>query len=171
MRKLLFLLALILGAQVYTQAQRTVYVDTKYILDNMPEYAEANSALDGMTLQWKDEIANLRAQVEELKSEFKQNELLLTEAQKVKKASEIKSKEKELFMLKDKRFGIKGDLYKKQQDLIQPLQDKVYSAIKKMAEQRDYDFVLDKSKGVSILYAKSKYDMSDEVLRIVKNMK
>jgi len=171
MKKLLILCFFLMGIAPSTFSQRFVYVDTEYILDKMPEYKASYDKLDELTIAWKGELNQEKAKLDQLKSDFKANELLLTEAQKVKKQTEIKNAERAYYSLKDKRFGIKGDLYKKQQDLIQPIQDKVYAAIKKMAEQRDYDFVFDKSKGVSMLYAKPKFDMSDEVLRIVKNFK
>lgn len=170
MKKLLLLCFVLIGIAPSAFSQRFVYVDTEYILDQMPEYKTAYEQLDELTLTWNTELSQQKVALDQLKSEYKANELLLTESQKVKKEGEIRNAEKTYYSLKDRRFGIKGDLYKKQKDLIQPIQDKVYAAIKKMAEQRDYDFVLDKSKGVSMLYAKSKFDMSDEVLRIVKNL-
>ena len=149
-------------------AQRMVYVDTEYILDQLPAFTEAQEALEEQTAEWKDEIAEREQEVISMRADFEQKEPLMPENLKLKERDKITSAEQALRDLKNKRFGPKGDLFQKQQSLIQPIQDNIYNAVKKMADQRGYDFVLDKSTGVSILYVKPEFDMSDEVLRIVK---
>ncbi len=170
MKKLLIVFTLIGGLSLAAQAQRFAYVDTEYILNKLPAYSSAQDSIDVIADGWKDEIATLRTALEQKKTNYQKNELLLTEQQRVAKQDEIDAAEREIRALQNKRFGVRGDLYKRRQGMIKPLQDKIYNAIKKMAEKRDFDFVLDKSTGVSILYVKSKFDMSDEVLRIVEGM-
>jgi len=169
MKQLLFCLSIFFITSASVSAQKIVYVDTEYILENMTEYSEAQLKLDEFTSTWNDEIKETELALIDRKAAFKQNELLMPEVRKIEEQEAIQNGENELLVLKRKRFGTKGDLYKKQQDLIKPIQDKVYSAIKQMSEYRDYDMVLDKSTGVSILFVKPKLDVSDEVLRIINS--
>lgn len=169
MKTRILLIALFAFSAQFTFAQKVVYVDTEYILSKMPEYENALKQLKEHTKTWNTEIEKKQAKIIDLKATFKQKELLMPENVKLKEQDVIAQEEKNLIALKRSRFGAKGDLYKKQQVLIKPLQDKIFNAIKKMADRRDYDFVLDKSTGVSILFVKPKFDMSDEVLRILNN--
>ncbi len=148
-------------------SQKIVYVDTEYILESMPEYAQAQETLMEFTTLWTEDIQAKEKELLDKKALYLQNEPLMPEVKKIEEQKAIEDAENNLSALKLKRFGTKGDLYKKQQDLIKPIQDRIYNAIKQMAEYRDYDMVLDKATGVSILYVKSKIDVSDEVLRIV----
>lgn len=167
MKKVLFLIIFFSASFANLQAQRIVYVDTDYILENMPEYAEAQEKLETFVAAWNEDIIKKEQAVIDMKATFKQNELLMPEVTKIEEEQKIAKAESDLAKLKLRRFGTKGDLYKKQQDLIKPIQDRVYNAIKQMSEYRDYDMVLDKATGVSILFVKPKLDVSDEVLRIV----
>ncbi len=169
MKKLSFLIVLFCLTVSTSMAQRIVYVDTEYVLDQLPEYHEAEQQLESLSQQWSSEIANKKAELIQLKSEYQQNELLLPKVDQVKQQNMIEQAEIDLRNLQRNRFGTKGDLFKKQQDLIKPIQDKVYNAIKQVSEYRDYDMVLDRSTGVSILFAKPKFDISEEVLNIVQN--
>lgn len=169
MKKIIFSLALLFLVGT-TFAQDIVYVDTEYVLSKLPEYDEAKKKLQESTAQWQKEIAEQEQKMIDLKVTFKQNELLMSDKIRLSEKKKITQLEKQLRELKSKRFGANGDLVQQQQNLIQPIQDKIYNAIKKMAEQRDYDYVLDKSTGVSILFAKPKFDKSEEVLRIINRM-
>lgn len=169
MKTRIVLIALFAIAAQFALAQKVVYVDTEYILSKMPEYENAIKSLKEHTTTWNKEIDERQKKIIDMKATFKQKELLMPENVKLKEQDLINQEEKKLIALKRSRFGAKGDIYKKQQVLIKPLQDKIFNAIKKMAERRDYDFVLDKSTGVSILFVKPKFDMSDEVLRILNN--
>lgn len=166
-KALLFVLFLFAGQ--FSFAQKVVYVDTEYILSKMTEYENAVKSLKEHTKTWNAEIDERQKKLIDMKATFKQKEPIMPETVKLKEQDLIDQEERKLIALKRARFGAKGDLYKKQQVLIKPLQDKIFNAIKKMAERRDYDFVLDKSTGVSILFVKPKFDMSDEVLRILNN--
>lgn len=148
-------------------SQKIVYVDTEYILESMPEYDEAQEKLNEFTKLWAEDIQTKEKELIDKKAAYQQNEVLMPEVKKIEEQKAIEEADANLSDLKLRRFGTKGDLYKKQQDLIKPIQDRIYNAIKQMAEYRDYDMVLDKATGVSILYVKAKIDVSDEVLRIV----
>jgi outer membrane protein len=140
------------------------YVDTDYIMSQIPEYKAAQSELDKTSLQWQKEIDTKYAEVDKLYKAYQADAILLTDDMKKKRENEIINKEKEVKDLQKQRFGVDGELFKKRQELVKPIQDKVYNAIKAVAEKSGLGFILDKSGQVSILYANSKYDKSDDVL-------
>lgn len=140
------------------------YVDTDYILSQIPEYKAAQSELDKTSVQWQKEIDAKYAEVDKLYKAYQADAILLTEEMKKKRENEIINREKEVKDLQKQRFGVDGELFKKRQELVKPLQDKVYNAIKAVAEKSGMGFILDKTGQVSILYANSKYDKSDDVL-------
>ena len=146
------------------QAAKFGYVDTDYIMSQIPEYKAAQSELDKTSLNWQKEIENKYAEVEKLNKAYQADAILLTEEMKKKREAEIATREKEVKDLQKQRFGVDGEFYKKRQELVKPIQDKVYNAIKVIAEKNALGFILDKSGQVAILYANSKYDKSDEVL-------
>ena len=148
-------------------AQRFAYVDTEYILEQMPEYGAAQKQIDVLSEQWADEIHKMRAEVDKLYRQLQVEEVLLTAEMIEEKKVVIKKKETEVSTLQQKRFGYQGDLFKKQQELIKPVQDKVYQAIQTVARNRSYDFILDRAagEGLSILFVNPKYDKSDDVLK------
>lgn len=145
-------------------AQRFAFVDTEYILDNIPEYRSAQEELDELSVQWQKEIEAMYQEIEQMYQAYQAEAVLLPEEMKVQKQNEIIAKEKEVKDLQKKRFGTDGDLFKKREELIKPIQDKVYNAIEEIAKEGNYAFILDKSSGASVLYLDVKYDKSDEVL-------
>lgn len=161
-----FTLFFILGTSF---AQRIVYVDTEYILGKLPQYDEALAQLESFTQEWQDEIAGKEQELMTMKTEFQQKVPLMPENIKMEEENKITTAEAGLLELKRKRFGVNGDLFKKQQDLIRPIQDQIFNTVKSVAEKRGVDFVLDKATGVSILYVKPSFDMSDEVLSQLNN--
>jgi len=166
MKKLLFLslIALALTTSVSAQ-QRYAVIDTKYILDRIPAYKEADAKLKVIGEQWQKEIDDLQAQLDKMYKNYESEQFMLTEALKKKREDELFEKEKQVRDLQKKRFGYEGDLFKERQRLIKPVQDKVYDAIQKIATSRSYDFVLDKSEGITIIFADPKLDKSDDVLK------
>ncbi len=140
------------------------YVDTDYILSQIPEYKAAQNELDKTSQNWQKEIEGKYAEVEKLNKAYQADAILLTEEMKKKREAEISAREKEAKDLQKQRFGPDGELFKKRAELVKPIQDKVYNAIKAVAEKAGMGFILDKSGQVSILYANSKYDKSDDVL-------
>jgi len=160
------LLAFLVLASLSISAQRFIYVDTDYILDKIPEYKKAQEELDAIAQQWKEEISRKYAEIDRLYKEFQAEQYLMDSETRKKKEDEIVAKEKEAKDFQKKKFGYQGELFQKRQELVKPIQDRVYEAIKSLAEERNYDFVLDKaSSGASILYANPKYDKSDEILK------
>ncbi|MCS6991953.1 MAG: OmpH family outer membrane protein [Chitinophagales bacterium] len=147
------------------QGQKLAYVDLEYILKNIPEYQDAQKRIDDLTAQWQKEIDQKYAEIDRLYKQFQAEQVLLTEEMKAKRRQEIEEKEKAARELQKKRFGYQGDLFQKRQELVQPIQDRVYDAIQKTASARQYDFVLDKSAGTMLLYANTKLNISDQVLQ------
>ncbi len=167
MKKIILILIIAIST-LTVNAQNTAakfgYVDTDYILGQIPEYKAAQSELDKTSIQWQKEIETKYTEIDKLYKAYQADAILLTEDMKKKRENEIINKEKEVKDLQKQRFGVDGELYKKRQELVKPIQDKVFNAIKAVAEKSALGFVLDKSGQVSILYANSKYDKSDDVL-------
>lgn len=144
--------------------QKFAFVDTEYILDNIPEYTEAQAQLDEMSNTWQKEIEAKFAEVDKRYRDYQAQSVLLPEDMKKKKEQEIIDLEKEAKNLQRTRFGKDGDLFKKRQELVKPIQEKIYNAIQEIATNGNYAVIFDKSGAMSMLYANPKYDVSDEVL-------
>ncbi len=164
--KKLFLLAfstLLLAFGV--QAQRYAIIDTKFILDRMPEYKQAQKQLDDVAAGWQKEIDAQQQELDKMYRDFDAEQVMLSSDLRKKREDQLFVKEKALRDLQRKRFGFEGDLFKKRQELIKPIQDKVYNAVQKLAVQRGYDFILDKSEGITVIFADPKLEKSEDVLR------
>jgi outer membrane protein len=166
MKKLLFVALMVLCTTMGVKAQqRYAVIDTKYILERIPAYKEADAKLKLIGEQCQKEIDDLQVQLDKMYKNYESEQFMLTEALKKKREDELFEKEKQVRDLQKKRFGYEGDLFKERQRLIKPVQDKVYDAIQKIATSRSYDFVLDKSEGITIIFADPKLDKSDDVLK------
>jgi len=148
-----------------SHAQRYAIVDTKFILDKMPEYKDAQKQLDQTSVQWQKEIDDKQAALDKMYKDYEAEQVMLSDELKKKRENELFNKEKEVRDLQRKRFGFEGDLFKKRQELIKPIQDKVYNAIQKIASTRMYDFILDKSEGITVIFADPKLDKSEDILK------
>ncbi|MEO7394255.1 MAG: OmpH family outer membrane protein [Chitinophagaceae bacterium] len=147
------------------QAQKYAIIDTRYILDKMPDYKEAQKQLDIAAAGWQTDINGRQTELDKMYKDFEAEQVMLSDDLKKKRENQLFNKEKELRDLQRKRFGFEGDLFKKRQELVKPIQDKVYNAVQKMAVSRGYDFVLDKSEGITIIFADPKLDKSEDVLK------
>ena len=165
MKKLILPLLIVLLAGFTASAQRYAVIDTKYILGKMPEYALADKKLQDLSNQWQKEIDAKQTLLNQMYKDFDAEQFMLSDELKKKREDELFNKEKELRDLQKKRFGYEGDLFKERQNLVKPLQDKVYNAVQKIAAARGYDFILDKSEGITVIFADPKLDKSDDVLR------
>ena len=164
MKKLL-LLTCLLGIGSLGFSQKYAVIDTRYILDRIPDYTKAQKQLDDIADEWQKDIDGKQAGLDKMYKDYEAEQVMLSEDLKKKREDQLFMKEKELRDLQRKRFGFEGDLFKKRQELIKPIQDKVYNAVQKMAVQRGYDFVLDKSEGITIIFADPKLDKSEDVLK------
>lgn len=165
MKKSLFLSFLLLVACLWVNAQRYAIIDSKYILEKLPEYKESQAKLDQFSAQWQQEIERKQADLDKMYKDYDAEQVMLSDELKKKREDELFNKDKELRDLQRKRFGFEGDLFKKRQELIKPIQDKVYTAIQKLAVDKSYDFILDKSEGITVIFADPKLDRSDDVLK------
>ena len=164
MKKWIFICMLLVAPVIMLQAQKFAYVDTQYILDNIPEFAEAQSQLDEISGNWQKEIEAKFAEVDKMYKDYQTQSVLLPDDLKKKKEQEIVDKEKDAKTLQRSRFGKDGDLFKKRQELVKPIQEKIYNAIQELANSNNYAVVFDKGGSLTMMYANPKYDISDEVL-------
>ncbi len=165
MKKVILICLLVLSFSATLCAQRYAVVDSKYILDKMPDYKTAQKQLDQFSAQWQKEIDDKQYILDKMYKDYEGEQAMLTDDLKKKREDELFNREKEVRDLQRKRFGFEGDLFKKRQELIKPIQDKVYNAIQKIAVARMYDFILDKSEGITVIFADPKLDKSEDVLR------
>jgi outer membrane protein len=164
MKKWILVIAVFFFVAAAVQAQKIAYVDSQYILENLPEYTEAQAQLDEISAQWQKEIEGKFAEVDKMYQDYQAQAVLLPEDMKKKKEQEIVDKEKEAKNLQRTRFGQNGDLMKKRQELVKPIQEKVYNAIQDISTSANYAIVFDKAGALTILFSNPKYDISDEVL-------
>lgn len=165
MKKMILALFSLLVIGTAAEAQKYAIIDTRYILDKMPEYTAAQKQLDEIAAGWQKEIDDKQTELDRLYREFDVEQVMLTDELKKKRENQLFIKEKELRDLQRKRFGFEGDLFKKRQELVKPVQDKVYNAVQKLAVQRGYDFILDKSEGITVIFADPKLDKSEDILK------
>lgn len=164
--KKIFVLAIgVLLLAISVQAQKYAIIDTRYILDKMPEYTQAQKQLDDIAADWQADIDAKQTALDKMYKDYEAEQVMLSEDLKKKREDQLFVTEKQLRDLQRQRFGFEGDLFKKRQELIKPIQDKVYNAVQKLSVQRGYDFVLDKSEGITIIFADPKLDKSEDILR------
>jgi outer membrane protein len=164
MKKILFIACLFFTTSA-SFAQKYAIIDTRYILDKMPDYGQAQKQLDGIAADWQKDIDAKQLALDKMYKDFDAEQVMLSDDLKKKRQDQLFLREKELRDLQRQRFGFEGDLFKKRQELIKPIQDKVFNAVQKIAVQRGYDFVLDKSEGITIIFADPKLDKSEDVLK------
>lgn len=167
MKKIIIALLLTTGFATAANAQRYCIIDSKYILDKIVEYKDAQTKLDKMAQQWQGDIDNQMADVDRMYKAYQAERAMLSDDMRKKREEEIIQKEKTVKELQKQRFGYEGDLFKERQKLVKPVQDKVYNAVQKMAAQKNYDLVLDKAGGITMFYADPKLDHSDDVLKLL----
>ena len=174
-RTLVLTAALVLGGVVCAHAQlgggqKIVYVDSEYIMANIPEYGDAQSELEALSTKWQKEVKAAYDKVDEMYKKYQSEKLLLSEDQKQSREQAIINKEQEAKNLQMQYFGAEGQLFQKRTELVQPIQEKIYTAMQEIAQQKNYSFVLDLASGTSILYASDKNDISDDVLDQLGNV-
>jgi outer membrane protein len=161
-------LSLILGMVILTSAmavgQKYAFVDSEYIRKNIPAFTTAQEQLDKLSKQWEKEVADGYAVVEQMYKTYQNEAPLLSNDMKTKREEEIITKEKQMKELQNKYFGVEGELFKKRQELVKPIQDEILKAIKEIAVEGSYAVIFDSSTGGNILFANPKFDISDQVL-------
>lgn len=168
MKNLLIAALLFFVSSVATQtvfAQKFAYVDSQYILEKIPEYQEAQTNLDKLSQEWQAEVEKRYKEIENLYSSYQAEAVLLSADMKKQREDEIILKEQEVQEFQRLKFGVEGELFRKREELIQPIQDKVYEAIKTVVKEQGYEMIFDKANQSNILYGDEKLDKSDMVLR------
>ncbi|MDR2836520.1 MAG: OmpH family outer membrane protein [Bacteroidales bacterium] len=163
--KKLPLIITMLAFSAFIFAQRFAYVDTEYILNNVPTYETAKTQLDEFSKNWKDEIDVMKNNIDKMYKDYQSERVLLTEELRLKREEEIMNKEKIMRELQQKYFGKDGMLFKKREELIKPLQDNIYNAIKEIAQEGNLDVIYDTADNVNMIYTNPRYDKSDDVLK------
>ncbi|MDE7180143.1 MAG: OmpH family outer membrane protein [Muribaculaceae bacterium] len=164
MKKLIIALMFVLGAFLPASAQKFALVDMEYILRNVPAYEMANEQLNQVSLRWEKEVNERTKEAEVMFKNYQSDKVFLTDDQKKKREEEIVAKEKEATDLRYKYFGPEGELYKKRQSLMKPIQEDVYNAVKAVAEEKGYQTIFDRASSQSIVFASPRIDVSNEVL-------
>jgi outer membrane protein len=165
MKKILFCFLALALSDTASFAQRYCVIDSKYILEKVVDYRDAQTKLDQQSKAWQTEIDAQMSEVDKMYKSYQAERAMLSDEIRKKREDEIMTKEKAAKDLQKKRFGYEGDLFKKRQELIKPIQDRVYTAVQKMAAAKSYDIVLDKAGGVTLFYANPTLDKSDDVLK------
>lgn len=149
-------------------AQRFGYVDSDYILENLPSYQSAQKKLEMQATNWAKEIENHQNQLDEMISDFENEKILLTEEKIKERKEKIEKKQEEITKLQEKRYGPQGDMINTRRNLVKPIQDQIFNAVNKVAKKRNYSFVFDKANGdLVMLVSDPKYDISEEVLKVL----
>lgn len=164
MKKILLTLVVAAGFALAGSAQKFALIDMEYILKNVPQYEMANEQLNQLSQRWQKEIEVASKEADEMYKQYLSDKVFLTEEQVKKREEEIVAKEQETTELRYKYFGPEGELYKKRQTLMKPIQDDIYNAVKKLSEERGYQAIFDRASSANIIYASPRIDVSNEVL-------
>ena len=165
MRKLIFILSLIVGISFAANAQKFAILDMEYIMKNIPSFETANEQLNQIPKKWQSEVEVQMLEVQKMYKNYQTELVFLSEDMKVKREEEIVAKEKAAQELKRSYFGTEGELFKKRQSLMKPIQDEVYTAIQEISKDKDFSLVLDKSSSPNMIFTSPKLDISDLVLQ------
>ena len=149
---------------VAATAQKIAYVDVNKILESIEEYQQAQTELDRQANQWRQEIAQEYDVIKGMYNRYQAEQVLLSEDARTQREEEIMAKEKQVRDLQRERFGPEGELFKRRQDLVRPIQDRVYAAIEAYANERGYDFIFDRSSQSGMIFSNPQYDKTDDIL-------
>ena len=165
MKKLIFIVVALATFAGTSYAQKYAYVDTEYILENIPAFNAAQEQLNQLSQQYQKELEAMHSEIEQMYKDFQAESVLLSEDMKRKREDVIISKEKDYKQLQRKYFGPSGDLFQKRQALVKPIQDDIFNAVQEIANEGSYAVIFDKSAGTTLFYTNPQYDLSDQVLQ------
>ena len=166
MKKILLLLCIFTFAAT-SWAQKFAYVDSQFILEHIPEYTQAQEQLENLSYEWQEEIEAAYQNIDQLYRAYQTDKVLLTDKMRQAREDDIIQKEKEVKELQQQRFGTDGDLYKKQEELIRPIQNQIFNAIQEYAKEGRYGVIFDKSSDLLMLYADENLDKSEKILDLL----
>jgi outer membrane protein len=165
MKKIVLSIAAIIGLTLMVNAQKMAFIDTEYIMDNIPAYKAAQNQLDQLSSQYQKELESIHADIEQMYKDFQAESVLLSEDMKRKREDVIITKEKDYKQLQRKYFGPNGDLFKKRQGLVKPIQDDIFNAVQDISNEGSYAIIFDKAGGTTLFFTNPKFDLSDQVLQ------
>ncbi|KGE89005.1 MAG: OmpH family outer membrane protein [Phaeodactylibacter xiamenensis] len=168
LKKALLTLTIVAAGTFTTFAQRIAYVNVNTILESIDEYQAAQRDLDKTAQVWRQEIAQEYDKIKGMYNRYQAEQVLLSEDERQRREEEIMGKEQEVRDLQKSRFGPEGDLFKLRQDLVRPIQERVYAAIEEYAQERGYDFIFDKSSGAGMIFSNPSYDKTEDVMKKLK---
>ncbi|HUU99948.1 MAG TPA: OmpH family outer membrane protein [Bacteroidales bacterium] len=164
MKKIGFIIGVFILTSAMAAAQKYGFVDSEYIRKNIPAFNAAQEQLDKLSQTWEKEVADGYAIVEQMYKSYQNEAVLLSQDMKIKREEAIINKEKEMKELQNKYFGMEGELFKKREELVKPIQDEILKAIKTVAAEGSYAVIFDSAAGGNILFANPKFDISDQIL-------
>lgn len=164
MKRIIALCSVILLCAFAASAQKFALIDMEYILKNIPAYEMTNEQLSQVSQKWQSEVETLQQEAQNMYKSYQSDLVFLSAEMKTKREEEIVKKEQEAQELKRKYFGADGELYKKRESLMKPIQDEIYNAVKEISEQKGYQLIVDRASAMSIIFASPKIDISNEVL-------
>ena len=164
MRKSVLLIMMLVAVSMAANAQKFALIDTEYIMKNIPAYEMTNEQLSQVSKKWQNEVDALQQEAQNMYKTYQSDLVFLSAEMKTKREEEIVKKEQEAQDLKRKYFGADGELYKKRESLMKPIQDEIYNAVKEISEDKGYQLVIDRASAMSIIFASPKIDISNEVL-------
>ena len=165
MKRIILTITVLMGLWAVSSAQKFAFVDTEYIMDNIPAYKAAQDQLDQLSGQYQKELESMHAEVEQMYNDFQAESVLLSEDMKRKREDVIISKEKDYKTLQRKYFGPNGDLFQKRQGLVKPIQDDIFNAVQEISNDGSYAVIFDKAGGTTLFFTNPKFDLSDQVLQ------
>lgn len=167
MKKLSITLGLALFLSTFTFAQRFAYVDVNEILNSLPDYQSAQQELDKQAATWRQDIAQKYDEIKGMYNRYQAEQVLLNDDQRAEREETIMAKEKEVREFQKNKFGPDGALFQRRQELVQPIQDKVYGAIESYAESNSYDFIFDKGGNAGMIFTNAKFDLTEEIMKVL----
>lgn len=170
MKKILLSAATMLFLTLSLSAQKIAIIDVNQVLNALPEYKQAQEELDKVAMKWRGEIAQQQDVIKGMYNKYQAEQVLMNEEARKKREDEIMAKEKEAREAQRLKFGAEGELFRKRQELVKPIQDKVYAAIEKYANEKGYDLILDKSSSAGLIFANATYDKTQYIIDMVKKM-
>lgn len=165
MKKIILIAAVILSTAFVSSAQKFGFIDSEYIMENIPAYTAAQEQLNQLSSQYQKELEGMHAEIEQMYQDFQAESVLLSEDMKRKREDVIISKEKDYKTLQRKYFGPEGDLFKKRQGLVKPIQDDIFNAVQEISTDGSYAVIFDKAGGTTLFFTNPRYDLSDQVLQ------
>ncbi len=169
-KKILLSAATMLFLTLSLSAQKIAIIDVNQVLNALPEYKQAQDELDKIALKWRGDIAQQQDAIKGMYNKYQAEQVLMNDEARKKREDEIMGKEKEAREAQRVKFGPEGELFRKRQELVKPIQDKVYTAIEKFANEKGYDLILDKSSSAGLIFANATYDKTQNIVDLVKKM-